>query len=117
MGAKDKDKAQHATEIHASAGQELPPHQAAGRGRKYLREEDVPEGLHLFGIKRGYRMGGTCGDCLWGHLGLFAWHNQTLNSWTMIAGGRSHAVWMGARNCVCAGAVLQWGPATMATTG
>lgn len=86
MGAKAKNRAPHATDINVSAGLEIPPPQAAVRGRKWLRDEDVPEGLHLFGIKRGYRMGGTVGECLWGDLGLFAWHNQTLNSWTMIAG-------------------------------
>lgn len=92
MGVKGEAKAaadhhqQH--EVHAYAQHipyawaDLPP-----RGLTGLLEAEVPHGLHLAGIKRGYRMGGTYGECLWGHLGLFAWHNQTLNAHTMIWGG------------------------------
>lgn len=54
-----------------------------GSMRIGLHAHDVPHGLRLAGILTGYRQGGTYGECL---LSLFSWHNQTLNSWTMILG-------------------------------
>ncbi|GLI59941.1 hypothetical protein VaNZ11_001991 [Volvox africanus] len=51
--------------------------------RTGLRSDEVPHGLRLAGIMTGYREGGTYRECL---LTLFTWHNQTLNSWTMILG-------------------------------
>ncbi|GFR49043.1 hypothetical protein Agub_g11067 [Astrephomene gubernaculifera] len=51
--------------------------------RTGLRVHEVPYGLQLAGITTGYRLGGTYMDCL---KTLFTWHNQTLNSWTMIFG-------------------------------
>ncbi|GLC33524.1 hypothetical protein PLESTB_000084300 [Pleodorina starrii] len=51
--------------------------------RTGLRWEEVPQGLRLLGVTTGYRQGGTYRECL---MSLFTWHNQTLNSWTMIFG-------------------------------
>ncbi|GIL83218.1 hypothetical protein Vretimale_11265 [Volvox reticuliferus] len=51
--------------------------------RTGLRSDEVPHGLRLAGIMTGYREGGTYRECI---LTLFTWHNQTLNSWTMILG-------------------------------
>ncbi|EFJ47405.1 hypothetical protein VOLCADRAFT_92076 [Volvox carteri f. nagariensis] len=51
--------------------------------RTGLHSDEVPHGLRLAGITTGYRQGGTYSECLWT---LFTWHNQTLNSWTMILG-------------------------------
>ncbi|KAG2490726.1 hypothetical protein HYH03_010882 [Edaphochlamys debaryana] len=73
--------------------------------RTGLRDEEVPLGLRLAGVTTGYRQGGSYGDCLWGRGGLFTWHNQTLNSWTMIWG------WM------LSTALLRWTLLTLKPTG
>lgn len=47
-----------------------------------LRDDEVPEWLRSPYLTSGYRYGGTLKEC---YLGLFRWHNETLNAWTMLA--------------------------------
>eukprot|EP00798_Chlamydomonas_sp_ICE-L_P025775 gene25775-11441_t len=47
-----------------------------------LTLDQVPEYLHHPYVKNGYRYGGTHKQCM---LSLFCMHNETVNTWTMIA--------------------------------
>ena len=46
-----------------------------------LRSEEVPPWLRFPHLTTNYRFGGTYWTCL---LSLFAWHSETVNTWTML---------------------------------
>lgn len=72
-----------------AAGEPAPPGRWWAWGQQpwvhTLTEDDVPDWLQLKHIRRGYRPPGMTLFQCWAS--LFTWHNQTLNSWTMVAVG------------------------------